>query len=180
MNDRLINEAVRPLQPHSRTARILVDIGQAIEDVHFGLSRPGLVVRFGIEGAREFLDRKEAKLRRQEFRRLEKRRLIDRKKIADGYLTSFSKAGFEEYMAQLSMNANNLPGGQICLISFDIPEDHKRLRNQVRHILKRLGFKQMHRSVWCCSKNISDYVARLFSSRFKSDNWFRVFLASEL
>ncbi|MBT3231044.1 CRISPR-associated endonuclease Cas2 [Candidatus Uhrbacteria bacterium] len=180
LDDRLISEEARPLRPHSRTSKILVDIGKAIEDAHFGLSRPGLVVRFGLEGAREFLNRKEMRLRRQELKRLEQRKMIQRKKIEGEYWTSFSKSGFEEYIAQLSINADKLPVGQLCLVSFDIPENQKRLRNKVRRILKRLGFRQIHRSVWCCSSNVSNYVAKLFSSKFKADNWFKIYLASEL
>ena len=180
MNDRGHNEKQRSLRPDSRAARILVDIGRAIDDAHFGLSRPGLVVRFGIDGAREFLNRREIYLRNQELKRLEKRGIIQRQKNADQYWVSFSKPGFEEYLMQLAIQADDLPGHQICLFSFDVPEDQRRLRDYIRRLLKRLGFMQIHRSVWFCKKNVGNYVEKLFSSRFKADNWFRVYLASEL
>lgn len=34
------------------------------------------------------------------------------------------------------------------MVVFDIPEKYRRLRNQVRAILKRAGFKQLQQSVW--------------------------------
>lgn len=34
------------------------------------------------------------------------------------------------------------------MVVFDIPEKYRRLRNQVRGILKRAGFKQLQQSVW--------------------------------
>jgi len=180
MDDRRHREVEKSLQPNSRAAQVLLDIGRCIEDAHFGLSRSGLVVRFGVDGARDFLNRKEINLRKQELRRLAHRGIIIRNKIADKYWTAFSERGFEEYLMQLSLQADNLPKGQVCLFSFDVPEDQRRLRNYIRRLLKRIGFKQVHKSVWFCRKNVGDFIAKLFVSKFKGDNWFKVYIASEL
>ncbi|EKD47517.1 MAG: hypothetical protein ACD_66C00024G0002 [uncultured bacterium] len=177
MNDRLNSEKHLLIQPNSRAANLILEIGHLIEDTHFMLSRPGLVVKFGIDEARDYLKRKEVYLRRQELKRLEKKRIIIRKKIANDYWVSFSKAGFEEHIAQLSVSATDLPDNQVCIVSFDIPESERKLHSQVRHLLKRLGFQQMHRSVWFSRKNVSNYIKKLFTSRFKADNWFKVFIA---
>lgn len=179
MNDRLNFEKHLPVQPNSRAANLILEIGRLIEDTHFRLSRPGLVVKFGIDGARDYLRREEVYLRRQELKRLEKKRIIIKENIANGYWVSFSKAGFEEYISHLSISAADLPNKQVCIVSFDIPEAERKLRSQVRFLLKRLGFQQMHRSVWFSKKNISDHIKKLFTSRFRTDNWFKVFIAYE-
>ncbi len=180
MYDRTFREKRTTLKQNSRSAKLILEIGDLIEDTYFGLSRPGLVVKFGVDGAKEFLNRQEAHLRCQELKRLEKKALIIKEKIADSYMISFSQAGFEEYITQLSLNADELPNNKICVVSFDVPETHRRLRDQARRLLKNLGFQQMHRSVWFCNKDVVNYVARLFSSRFKPDNWFKVFVTSNL
>ncbi|MBU4315043.1 hypothetical protein KJ673_01410 [Patescibacteria group bacterium] len=180
MNDRQFHEKQWPMHPNSRATNLMLEIGRLVEDTYFGLSRPGLVVKFGMEGAREYLERREIYLRAQELRRLEKKGMIIKEKIADWYWTSFSQAGFDEYITQLSLRAEELQNGQICVVSFDVPEAHRKLRNQVRYLLRRLGFEQVHRSVWSCRKNIGGYVEKLFSSRFKSDDWFKIFITSKI
>jgi DNA-binding transcriptional regulator PaaX len=178
MNDRQHNEKQKILRSNSRAAKLILEIGGLIEDTYFGLLRPGLVVKFGIEGAKDFLGRREINLRKQELKRLENRGLLVKEKINDWYWTSFSQAGFDEYIIQLSSRANTLPDDKMCIISFDIPEVHRRLRGRVRCLLKRLGFKQVHRSVWSCKKDVCFYVKKLFSSKFMLDNWFKVYITS--
>lgn len=180
MNDRRHIENKKLDKSTSRAANLILEIGRAMEDTHFRFSRPGLVVKFGVDGARDFLRREEQMLRRQELKRLERRGLIVTEKIANEYWTSFSKKGFEEYLVQISLCANRLPGNQMCIVSFDIPETQKRLRDHVRFLLRKLGFVQVHRSVWSCSKNVGDYIANLLSSKFKGKKWFKVYLANEL
>lgn len=180
MNDRGLNENPRFLRVGSRAANLILEIGRAIEDVHFGLARPGLAVRFGIQGGRAFLERKEMALRNQELKRLKQRRLVVIDKIGDSYLVKFSQRGFEEYMMQLSQRACALPEGQVCLLSFDVPESNRLIRDYIRRLLKRMGFKQMHRSVWLSRKDIGVSIAEILSSRYRSDNWFKVYLGAEL
>jgi len=39
-------------------------------------------------------------------------------------------------------------GDKVIVVSYDIPETHKRERNILRDILKILGFNMIHKSVW--------------------------------
>lgn len=43
-------------------------------------------------------------------------------------------------------------------ISFDIPEQKRFLRDGLRRSIKRLGFKQVQKSLWVCNKNVGDLV----------------------
>lgn len=43
-------------------------------------------------------------------------------------------------------------------VSFDIPESSRINRNQFRYFIKRLGFKQIQKSLWICNKSIGDLV----------------------
>lgn len=44
------------------------------------------------------------------------------------------------------------------IVSFDIPEQMRRQRNQFRRFIKRLGFVQIQKSLWVCRKNYGDLV----------------------
>lgn len=180
MDDRTKSVKQRSVQLGSRAARILADMGSSLEDMYFGLARPGLCIRYGVIGAQKYLSRKEKYYRDLEMRRLEKRGMIKRKKIADEYWVEFSNKGFEEYLMIHVAQADNLPDGQFCLLSFDIPEDQRKLRNYVRYLLRKLGFSQAHKSVWMTKKNVGLYMSRLFLSKFQDANWFKIFLASEM
>ncbi len=43
-------------------------------------------------------------------------------------------------------------------ISFDIPERLRTKRDRFRFFIKRLGFKQIQKSLWICHKNVGDLV----------------------
>lgn len=48
--------------------------------------------------------------------------------------------------------------GKFRFISFDIPEDLRRNRNQFRRAIKKLGFRQVQKSLWVCDKNVGKLV----------------------
>lgn len=54
---------------------------------------------------------------------------------------------------------NALPEGpEYHYISFDIPEAKRQRRDAFRKTIKRLGFRQVQKSLWVCNKNIGDLV----------------------
>lgn len=48
--------------------------------------------------------------------------------------------------------------GMFRFLSFDIPELKRMLRDGFRRAIKRLGFKQVQKSLWVCNKNVGDLV----------------------
>ncbi len=55
--------------------------------------------------------------------------------------------------------------GKDRLVSFDIPEKLKDKRDSFRLMLKRMGFKQIQKSLWVCDKNIG-YLVEMVSEEF--------------
>lgn len=51
--------------------------------------------------------------------------------------------------------------GRWRMILFDIPEKKRRLRDDLRHVLKCLAFKELQRSVWVTPHKIPDLVNEL-------------------
>lgn len=51
--------------------------------------------------------------------------------------------------------------GKWRVITFDIKETRKSTRNQIRHILKTIGFCQLHKSVWIYPYDCEDFITLL-------------------
>jgi DNA-binding transcriptional regulator PaaX len=43
-------------------------------------------------------------------------------------------------------------------VSFDIPERIRRNRDLFRRAIKRLGFREVQKSLWVCNKNVGDFI----------------------
>jgi len=78
------------------------------------------------------------------------------------------------------------------LVSFDIPERLKTNRNLFRRAIKRMGFKQIQKSLWVSNRNlgnlveiaaeeygVSDYVAYFISNKSNIDQHIRDLLAKK-
>ena len=50
----------------------------------------------------------------------------------------------------LEESHNNLTDGNWRFLSFDIPESQRKIRNQFRRSIRRIGFKQIQKSLWAC------------------------------
>lgn len=48
--------------------------------------------------------------------------------------------------------------GKYRLISFDIPESKRANRDAFRRAIKKLGFKQVQKSLWVTNRNVGEYV----------------------
>lgn len=69
--------------------------------------------------------------------------------------------------------------GKWRIVSFDIPEQKRVLRNLFRRNLKKWGFKYLHKSVWISKRNIyqklTDYIKEL-----KIEPWVTVIEADKV
>ncbi len=61
----------------------------------------------------------------------------------------------------LENSDNNKVDGKWRMLSFDIPEEIKRIRNQFRSAIKRIGFRQVHLSLWASPFVKADQIAKL-------------------
>lgn len=75
--------------------------------------------------------------------------------VADGSIQFTNKGK----MRAIETKVKNSPSvGKYRFISFDIPEQQRKERDAFRRTIKRVGFRQLQRSLWVCNKDISDYV----------------------
>ena len=48
--------------------------------------------------------------------------------------------------------------GTIMFVSFDIPECLHRNRDLFRRSIKKMGFRQIQKSLWVCNKNVGNFI----------------------
>lgn len=66
--------------------------------------------------------------------------------------------------------------GKYRLISFDIPETKRSNRNNFRRAIKRIGFKQVQKSLWVSDRNVVDLV-ELAIQEYAVDDYVAYFLS---
>ncbi len=67
------------------------------------------------------------------------------------------------------------PDGRTTIVSFDIPEDVRHLRNKLRNFLKKAGFTMAQRSVWTTKNDVSELMQSLVEE-LGLTKWVNVFL----
>ncbi|MDO8486902.1 MAG: CRISPR-associated endonuclease Cas2 [Candidatus Curtissbacteria bacterium] len=68
--------------------------------------------------------------------------------------------------------------GKWRIVIFDVPEDHRKLRNALRYRLKEWQFQQLQKSVWISKKDIVKEL-KSFIKEVGVENWVKIFVASE-
>ncbi len=72
-----------------------------------------------------------------------------------------------------------LPGGEMCLVSFDFPNGASKARDRWRFMIKQFGFKGVQLSLYSTERLISEEVLALVKA-LGAEKWVKVYLAREL
>ncbi len=113
--------------------------------------------------------------------RLKKNNFIKSKNLQGKSGVIITKEGFDKIL-KTSFKAkerNKRKDGKWIMITFDIPEKHKKARALLRSILKNLGFKIFQQSVWITPYDVSEKTERLLQS-YSLDRYVRIFLIEEM
>ncbi len=110
-------------------------------------------------------------------KRLVEQELIKLEEKGDKIFVSLTSRGRVEALKDRIVNTEDrLLNGQVCLVSFDIPEHIRNIRWHIRQLLKEAGFEMLHKSLW---QSYGDVVTD-FSTLIKSldiQDWVKVFRA---
>jgi CRISPR-associated endonuclease Cas2 len=68
--------------------------------------------------------------------------------------------------------------GKYRLISFDIPEIKRQNRNNFRRAIKRIGFKQVQKSLWVSDRNVGELVEAA-ANEYKVNDYIAYFVADK-
>ena len=75
--------------------------------------------------------------------------------------------------------ASRIPSSKkYCLVSFDIPEQFKNKRNRFRRAIKRMGFRQIQKSLWVSDRMLGNLVD-LASIEYEVENYVVYFVSSD-
>lgn len=72
-----------------------------------------------------------------------------------------------------------LPPDQCLMVIFDIPEEYRQKRRQLRSLLRELRFRQEQRSVWTSANDHREIVLRLINE-LQITQYTKVFLGQKL
>ena len=147
------------------TAELLLKIFEKTDDFFFCLNYPSLTKHMSARAARQYLEYKWHGVPHP-INLLNKKGYIEIKKLNDQILVKITSNG--KIIAQqlrISLIRKPLPEGQILIVAFDIPERAKGARTVFRRSLKRMGFKQIQKSIWatsfCVIKEMNDLIESL-------------------
>ncbi len=115
---------------------------------------------------------------RENLRYLKRKKFIKTKKTEEGLLCELTDEGRTELLSRLVRERPSLPHGEVCLVLYDVPTDGNLGRDALRYFLKRIGFSQVQKSVWCTDKDVVDEVLEFVASA-KITKWIEVYLAKK-
>lgn len=119
----------------------------------------------------------EKKACKQVLRRLQTRGLIEIYKIGKGIQLDFTdRARHLVLISKIKQNNILLPGGKVCVVCMDIPEQAKKARRAMNEILKVARFKRIQKSVWEGRANIIAELDELIGQH-RAKSWVSVYLA---
>lgn len=92
---------------------------------------------------------------------------LDSRKVGNRSYYSMSARGknrLEEAAARIYKVGESDWDGRWCIVSYNIPEERRALRDQLRKDLSWMGFGMLTTSTWISPNNLSDYVKELTES----------------
>ncbi|RNB87874.1 phenylacetic acid degradation operon negative regulatory protein PaaX [Brevibacillus fluminis] len=92
---------------------------------------------------------------------------LDSRKVGNRSYYSMSARGknrLEEAAARIYKVEESDWDGRWCIVSYNIPEERRALRDQLRKDLSWMGFGMLTTSTWISPNNLSDYVKELTES----------------
>jgi len=166
------------LQVKSRTAQVLLNIGEHLENMHESIAHPSSALRYRSYTSRKMCEARERYYEQEALKRLEERRMIKTRRLAGKLEIALTAYGTHQLYRLQLLQADVLPAGTFCMVIFDIPERHRSLRKNLRNVLKVAGFTYLQRSVWISNKDVSSVIVKLFDT-VKARGWVRVLDAVE-
>lgn len=154
----------------------LGDEARELDDifVHWARRKPRLDAEHQLAEDRE----REYRAFRKQVEYLRRKKFLKTKKTEEGLLVELSDEGRVELMKRLVRERPAFKDEQVCLVVYDVPNEGNLGRDALRYFLKRIGFKQVQRSVWSTDKDVVREVLEFVQST-KITKWVEVYLAKK-
>ena len=160
------------------TKMLLLRVMKSVDDARLSGSgvRPGSKV-YATKGPGyvEFIrDERDDRQVRKTFWALRRHAFIAVRAHGDRFLVALTDKGRCAALKASIIAAPKTSTGRCCLVSFDIPESRRSARNAARKLLRNLGFRQEHQSLWSSRGDVADPMSRLLAMT-EFGGWVKVF-----
>jgi len=116
---------------------------------------------------------------RQTLSQLQRKKYIQLQRTGNSLRLKLTKRGWVISTTDKIRAAGILPAGDICLVSFDIPETHRGLRSRLRRFLKNCGFQMRQKSLWSTEKDVSRPILRAVKE-MGAEEWIHVYVCRQI
>ena len=161
------------------TLRLLdaIDLGLLVLDVR-GRYRYAFM-EDGLAGVRRMVEGEERSLVMKRLRDLRRKKLIEERRVGTRILLGLSGRGCALHLKFQMKSAPRLPPDQRILVTFDIPERQKPVRESLRATLRKAGFKMIHYSVWMTDRDVMQPLRRHLAAK-RIGGWVRFYAVREI
>lgn len=135
-------------------------------------------VRGGLSYVRLRRREREAFRLRNALYTLKRRQFITTRKKGDQLLFHLTDKGASTVLHLQCRRAPLCAGGTSVIVIFDIPEQERRVRQQLRLFLRSCEFRLLQRSVWLCDREVTVLLQR-FIRDVGAEQWVKIFRVSQ-
>jgi len=126
-----------------------------------------------------YLERQKQYQARVLIKRMEQQKLFEVREKGNRVIIKLTNKGKVTALKERIIRTDKkLPSDTFCLVSFDIPEYVKQSREVLRGFLKKVGFSQVHLSVWRSKMDVIDGLS-LLVKEMRVEKWVKVYRATE-
>jgi len=154
------------------TDAVLNAVADGIEILEYSVYKPGALMRYGYPFIKEVENERARRQMRSAALRLKRKGYIKEKRELRGRAFRLTALGKRIHQSNefASFIPDTFPPDTHLIVSFDIPEKYKLARNSLRKMLKTLGFRRQHLSVWISDKDWTAYLEKMLKN-LKVKDW---------
>ena len=159
-----LEKELRQKERIGKTQKIILSAIATAGVISIAILAPNALQAFGMIS--KTVERKRKYEIKSSLAKLANRNLIEFQKNKNGYTVARLTANGEKILRLAKINNYQIKkpkkwDGKWRVITFDIKEERKSTRNKIRHTLKTIGFRQLHKSVWVYPYDCEDFITLL-------------------
>jgi len=161
----------------SRANLLLRDIADTFEFVYrTGPHRAPFDIT-NLDDYRTWRSYKEWQSKRKQLYELKRRKLVEAQRQGERMMVRLTDKGYREVLRAELRDTKRKCASGVCLVTFDIPESQKIVRDTFRRLLRECGFKKLHHSVWFTENDVMAPMC-VFVEVNKLAPWVHVFVGN--
>jgi DNA-binding transcriptional regulator PaaX len=158
----------------SRAKGVLCDIAETFEFIYAASPYRMPPDVTNLTDYRLWKSYKEWQSKRKQLYELKRRKLIEAQRQGERMMIRLTDKGYREVLRVSLRDTKKKCAAGVCLVTFDIPESEKIVRDTFRRLLRESGFRKLHHSVWFTENDVIEPLCAFVRSN-KLTPWVYVF-----